>query len=70
MKRALIDPQVVLGDQGQPVGVFLKMKDFTKLIDELDDLYDVVKAERIIEKGGKAYTMKEVEKRYLKKSKK
>lgn len=70
MKRTSVSPQIILGDQGKPVGVFLKIKDFTQLIDELDNLYDVIEAEKVIKKGGKTYSMEQVEKRYLKKSKK
>jgi len=62
-QQIMIELQVVRGDEGKPVGVFLKIKDFKRLLDQLEDFYDVTKAERIIESSTKMYSMEEVERR-------
>lgn len=50
-----------LYSKGKKTGVLLDIKLFDKLLEELEDLYDITEAERIIEKKGKRYTLEEVE---------
>lgn len=57
-------PQYIVDEQGNKTAVILDLKVFNKLLEELEDLYDVVEAEKVIKKGGRTYTTAEVEKAY------
>jgi len=64
MKKSVsptLKARYVVDSKGKKTGVLLDIKLFERLLEELEDLYDITKAERIIEKKGKRYTLKEVE---------
>lgn len=53
--------QYIINNKGEKTGVLIDIKLFEKLLEELEDLYDITPAERIIEKKGKRYTLQEIE---------
>ena len=53
--------QYIVDKKGQKTGVILDIKLFEALIEELEDLYDITQAEKVIEKKGEKYTLEEVE---------
>lgn len=55
-------PQYIIDEQGNKTAVILDLKVFNKLLEELEDLYDIAEAEKIIKKGGRKFTPEEVEK--------
>lgn len=55
-------PQYIIDEHGNKTAVILDLKLFNKLLEELEDLYDVVEAEKIIKRGGRTFTAEEVEK--------
>ena len=64
MKKSIfsdLKAQYVVDSKGKKTGVILDIKLFDRLLEELEDLYDITEAERIIEKKGKRYTLEEVE---------
>jgi len=65
-----IEPQYIIDDKGKKTGVVLDVATFTSMVDELEDLYDIVHAEKIIEKGNgeKGQTIDEIEKSLNKKN--
>ena len=46
-----IKPQYIVDGRGKKTGVVLDVKAFTLMVEELEDLYDIVQAERILAKG-------------------
>ncbi len=62
-----ISAQYIVDNKGKKTGVILDIKLFDALLEELEDLYDVANAERIIKKRGKRYSLQEVEKILAKK---
>lgn len=57
-----IKTQYVVDSKGKRTGVLVDIKIFERLMEELEDLYDITEAEKIIKKKGKRYTLEEVEK--------
>jgi predicted DNA-binding protein len=55
-------PQYIVDENGNKTAIILDLKIFNKLLEELEDLYDVAEAEKIIKKGGRTFTMEEIEK--------
>ncbi len=65
MKPSVLDtitPQYIVDDKGKKIGVVLDIKTFTSMVEELENLYEIIEAEKIIKKKGKRYTLEEVEK--------
>jgi hypothetical protein len=62
-----IKAQYIVDNKGNKTGVILDIKLFDALLEELEDLYDIADAERIIKKKGKRYSLQEVEKILAKK---
>ena len=60
-----INPKFVVDESGSRVGVFLDIKEFDSLIEELEDLYGAMRAERVVEKGSPTRPLEEVEKEIL-----
>ncbi len=56
-----VKAQYIVNKTGKKMGVILDMKQLKTLFDEIEDLYDMAQAERVIAKKGKKYTLKEVE---------
>ena len=46
-----IKPQYIVDSKGKKTAVVLDVKAFTSIVEELEDLYDVVEAEKILAKG-------------------
>jgi len=46
-----IKPQYIVDSKGKKTGVVLDVKAFTSMVEELEDLYDIVQAEKILAKG-------------------
>ncbi len=61
-----VKAQYIVDKDGKKTGVILDIKLFNALLQELEDLYDITEAERIIEKKGKKYTLEEVEQSLMK----
>ena len=59
-----IKTQYIIDKTGKKTGVILDIKVFENLLEELEDLYDITEAERIIRKGGKEYSLEEIEKSF------
>lgn len=57
-------PQYIVDEQGNKTAVILDLKIFNKMLEELEDLYDVLEAEKVIKKEGKRFTFEEVEKAF------
>ena len=43
-------PQFIVDENGNKTAVILDLKFFNKLLEELEDLYDIAEAEKIIKK--------------------
>ena len=56
-----VKAQYIVNKTGKKTGVILDMKQLKTLFDEIEDLYDIAQAERVMAKKGKKYTLKEVE---------
>jgi len=56
-----IRTQYIVNKDGEKTGVILDIKLFNALLQELEDLYDIAQAEKIIEKKEKKYSLEEVE---------
>ena len=57
--------QYIVDKKGNKTGVILDIKLFEAIIEELEDLYDITQAEKIIDQNGKRYTLEEIEKALL-----
>jgi len=64
-----IKPQYIIDSKGKKTSVVLDLKTFTMMIEELEDLYDIVQAEKIIAcgKAEEGKTIDEIEKALHKK---
>ena len=56
-----LDARYIVNEKGRKTDVILSIKAFDSLLRELEDLYDIIEAEKIIKKKGKRYTLEEVE---------
>ena len=61
---ATITPQYIIDSKGKKTSVVLDMKTFSSMVEELEDLYDIVQAEKILAKGKGQYgrTIEKIEK--------
>ena len=59
-----VKPRYIIDTKGKKVEVVLDVKTFKLLIEELEDLYDVIQAEKILAKGSaeEGKTIDEIEK--------
>ena len=66
---ATITPQYIVDNEGKKTSVILDLKTFTLMVDELEDLYDILQAEKILAKGQEeeGNTIEEIEKSLNKK---
>lgn len=66
---ATITPQYIVDNKGKKTSVILDLKTFTLMVDELEDLYDILQAEKILAKGQEeeGSTIEEIEKSLNKK---
>lgn len=65
MKKFRFNPQLLVDDKGNPVAVQLDIRSYEALLEELQDLYDVRQAEKILKKKAKTYTLKDLEESIL-----
>ena len=61
---ATIVPQYIVDSKGKKTGVVLDVKTFRSMVEELEDLHDVIEAEKILAKGEEeeGRTIDEIEK--------
>ena len=59
-----IKPQYIVDSKGKKTGVVLDVKTFKSMVEELEDLHDVIEAEKILAKGEEeeGRTIDEIEK--------
>ena len=59
-----IAPQYIIDSKGKKTSVVLDLKTFMAMVEELEDLYDIVQAEKILAKGEEeeGHTIEEIEK--------
>jgi hypothetical protein len=69
MKKQKIQPKFLVDDTGKPVAVQLDIKVYEALLEELEDLHDVRRAEKIMAKKPKLHTLAAVERSLLGRSK-
>jgi len=64
-----ISPQYIVDSKGNKTSVILDVKTFTSMVEELEDLYDTVQAEKILAKGEEeeGRTIEEIEESVRKK---
>ncbi len=72
MKTSILEtmtPQYIIDSAGKKTGVVLDFKTFRLIIEELEDLHDIRKAEKILSQGEKEHgkTLEEIEKKLRKK---
>ncbi len=60
-----MNPKFVINEQGKKVGVFLDIKEYNALLEELEDLSDIAKAEERLKADEKTYSLEEIEKEIL-----
>ena len=58
-----ITPQYIIDNNGKKTGVLLDLKTFTSMLEEIEDLQDVIEAEKILSTGkdGEGRTIEEIE---------
>ena len=62
-----VEARYLVDKEGNKTDIVLSIDLFNALLQELEDLYDITEAEKIIKKKGKRYTLEEVEKMLAKK---
>ena len=54
MKTSILDtiaPEFIINDKGKKTKVVLDVKAFAAMVEELENLYDIIEAEKILAKG-------------------
>ena len=46
-----MNPKFVINEEGQKIGVFLDIKEYNAVIEELEDFHDIMKAETRLKKN-------------------
>jgi len=69
MKKQKFQPKFLVDENGKPVAVQLDIKAYKALLEELEDLYDVRQAKKIMAKKPKTHTLEELERSLLGKRK-
>ncbi|MBU4270088.1 hypothetical protein KJ644_00155 [Candidatus Dependentiae bacterium] len=69
MKKQKFQPKFLVGADGKPLAVQLDIKAYNALIEELEDSYDIKRAEKILAKKTKTHKLEDVEKAFLGKRK-
>ena len=72
MKTSILStivPQYIIDNKGKKTGVVLDLQTFTTIVDELEELYDILEAEKILAKGDEeeGRSIEEIEKSLNKK---
>ena len=63
--QSTIHPRYIINERGDRTEVILKVNEFNALIEELEDLYDVLKAERVLAKDDQVYSLEDIKKSLL-----
>ena len=58
-------PKFLINETGKPIAVQLETKAYNALTEELEDVYDVKRAEKVLSKKTKTHTLKELEQYFL-----
>ena len=69
MKKKKFQPVFLVNKEGTPIAVQLDIKEYEALLEEVEDAYDIKRAEKIIVKKGKTHTLEDLEKKFLNKRK-
>jgi hypothetical protein len=69
MKKQKFQPKFLVNEDGKPIAVQLDIKAYEALMEELEDSYDVKRAEKIMAKKFKTHTLEELEQSLLGKRK-
>ena len=69
MKKQKFQPKFLVNEDGKCIAVQLDIKAYEALLEELEDFYDVRRAEKIISKKPKTHTLEELEQSLLANSK-
>ena len=70
MKKQKFQPRFLVNEHGKTEAVQLDIKAYEALMEELEDTHDVKRAEKILAKKAKTYTLTDSEIYYLGKGKK
>jgi len=69
MKKQTFQPKFLVNENGKTIAVQLDIKAYEALLEELEDSYDVKRAEKIMTKKTKTHTLAELEQSLLDKRK-
>ena len=69
MKKQKFQPKFLINEEGKRVAVQLDINAYNALLEELEDYYDVKRAEKIMGKKTKTHTLEELERSLLGKRK-
>ncbi|MFA6535337.1 MAG: hypothetical protein WCS92_03715 [Candidatus Babeliales bacterium] len=69
MKKQKFQPKFLVNEEGKTIAVQLDIKAYEALLEELEDSYDVKRAEKIMTKKTKTHTLAELEQSLLGKRK-
>jgi hypothetical protein len=64
-KQKKFQPRFLVDEVGKTVAVQLDIKAYEALLEELEDAYDIKRAEKIIAKKTKTYTFAQLERSHL-----
>jgi hypothetical protein len=65
MKKQKFQPKFVVNRAGRKIGVYLNMKEYNALLEEVEDAYDIKRAEKVLAQKGKTHTLEEIEQSLL-----
>ncbi|MFH1644451.1 MAG: hypothetical protein ABIA74_04730 [bacterium] len=60
-KKFSINPKFVVDKKENKVAVYLDIREFKSLIEELEDLHDILEAEKVIASDSKRYSLADLE---------
>ena len=69
MKKQKFQPRFLVDNVGKPIAVQLDIKAYEALLEELENSYDIKRAEKIIAKKTRTHTFAELERSLLGKRK-
>lgn len=69
MNKKSAEPHFITNEHGKRVSVVLDIKVYQALVEKLEDMHDIARAEKIMKKTTKLYPLAEVEKKLRKQGK-
>jgi len=63
MRKKIPEPHFIVDEKGKQVSVVLDVRFYRAIIEELEDLHDTLKAERVIAKTRKLHRLEDLEKK-------